>query len=70
MTKKLAAPWHEGFESGQHFRIRCPYPSGSKEADAWKLGWADGVMKDSSENHLDKPEFTAWQKALKKLHLC
>lgn len=60
----------EGFESGQYFRIRCPYPSGSKEADAWKIGWADGVMKHSDESYRDKTEFTVWQNLLKKLDLC
>lgn len=69
MTKKQADPLREGFESGQHFRIRCPYSSGSIEADAWKIGWADGVMKDYNENYRDNTKFTAWQKLLKKLNL-
>jgi hypothetical protein len=64
-----ADPLSRGLEAGRHFRIRCPYPSGSKEAEAWKLGWADGVMEDACEDDPDRSKSAGWQQLLKMLHL-
>ena len=62
-------PWHEGFKAGGLLGCRCPYPPGSKAADDWEEGWAEGVLKWAGENYRDRPEPPAWQRLLTKLRL-
>ncbi len=56
--------WLEGFQAGQYFGSRCPYPMGSKEAETWETGWAEGVLKRTGENYRDEPPPKGWRRLL------
>ena len=62
--KELSNVWLEGFQAGQRFGSRCPYPKESAEAETWENGWAEGVLKRTGENYRDEPPPKGWRKLL------
>ncbi|WP_066334549.1 hypothetical protein [Azohydromonas lata] len=65
--KESDALWHEGFEAGQILNGLNPYPDGSRDADAWDAGWAEGVLKRIGEDYADDPAPSGWHKLLQRL---
>lgn len=65
--KGLDALWYEGFEAGQILNSLNPYPDGSRHADEWDAGWAEGVLKRLGEDYADKPAPRGWHKFLQRL---
>lgn len=65
--KELDALWCEGFEAGQILSSLNPYPDGSRNADAWDAGWAEGVLKRTGKDYADKPTPSGWHKLLQRL---
>jgi hypothetical protein len=50
------AAWARGLRDGSNFMDTPPYPDGTAEAESWRQGWVEGMLKGLLLPYFQTPE--------------